>query len=174
MRSRKGIDSLLQFSMAEIQTAAADKQDFISLPLVASFFGKKKLKISPSKAAIESDVELLQMLGPSRSDDIHLSLANRLEDFIKNVSRRVDAGVPFMTFAPTLEMICRAYNPGWLLLARWHMEMRSPEGYENAKEELRRFLENDATSGEASEAWLLLGHASYQTGDALGEVHAFI
>lgn len=170
----KGIDSLLQFSMAEIQTAAADKQDFISLPLVASFFGEKKLKISPSKAAIEADVELLQMLGPSRSDDIHLSLAKRLEDFIKNISRRVDAGVPFKTFAPILEMICRAYNPGWLLLARWHMEMRSPVGYENAKEELKRFLENDATSEEASDAWQLLGHASYQTGDALGEVHAFI
>ncbi|HEY6340095.1 MAG TPA: NB-ARC domain-containing protein [Bryobacteraceae bacterium] len=170
----KGIDSLLQFSMAGVQVAPADKQEFISLPLVASVFGKKKLKVSPSKAAIEADVELLQMLGPSRSDDVHLSLAKRLEDFIKNISRRVDTGLPFSTFAPILEMMCRAYNPGWLLLARWHMEMRSPEGYENAKQELRRFLENDATSDQASEAWQLLGHACYQTGDDLGEVHAFI
>jgi hypothetical protein len=170
----KGIDSLLQFSMAEMQTAPADRQDFISLPLVASVFGKKKLKISPFKAAIEADVEILQMLGPSRSDDVHLSLAKRLEAFIANVSRRVDAGLAFNTFAPMLEMICRAYNPGWMLLARWHMEMRTPEGYQNAKEELKRFLENDATSDEASEAWKLLGHACYQTGDALGEVHAVI
>jgi hypothetical protein len=88
--------------------------------------------------------------------------------------RPVRWGVPFKTFAPILEMICRAYNPGWLLLARWHMEMRSPVGYENAKEELRRFLENDATSEEASEAWLLLGHACYQTGDELGEVRSQI
>jgi hypothetical protein len=170
----KGIESLIQFSMAEIQTAALDKQEFISLPLVASLFGKKKLNISPFKAAIEGDVEMLQMLGPSRSDDVHLSLAKRLESFIANISRRVDAGIPFETYAQILEMMCRAYNPGWLLLARWHMEMRSPEGYERAKEELRRFLENDSTSQEASEAWQLLGHACYQTGDSLGEVHAFI
>jgi DNA repair ATPase RecN len=54
------------------------------------------------------------------------------------------------------------------------MEMRTVAGYEKAKEELQRFLENDAMSEEASEAWQLLGHAFYQTGDALGEVHAFI
>jgi hypothetical protein len=73
-----------------------------------------------------------------------------------------------------LEAICRAYNPGWLLLARWHMEERSPEGYARAKEELRRFLENGPPNAEAAEAWWLLGHACYQTGDALGEVHAYI
>jgi hypothetical protein len=59
-------------------------------------------------------------------------------------------------------------------LARWHMEERSPQGYTRAKEELRRFLENGPPNAEAAEAWRLLGHACYQTGDALGEVHAFI
>ena len=54
------------------------------------------------------------------------------------------------------------------------MEERSPQGYERAKDELRRFLENGPTNAEAAEAWRFLGHACYQTGDALGEVHAFI
>lgn len=170
----KGIDTLLQFSMAESQTAPADSQEFISLPLVASIFGKKKLNISPFYAAVQADTEVLQMLGPSRRGDIHLGLAKKLERFIANVSRRVDAGESFDGFAPILEMICRAYNPGWLLLARWHMESRSTDGYEKAKEELRRFLENDPTGEDATEAWRMLGHACYQTGDALGEVHAFI
>jgi len=160
--------------MAEIQIAPADNQEFISLPLVASVFGKKKLNISPFKAAIQADVEILQMLGPSRRDDIHLGLAKRLESFIGNISRRVDAGATFESFAPILEMICRAYNPGWLLLARWHMETRTTEGYAKAKEELRRFLENEPSSKDAAEAWRMLGHACYRTGDPLGEVHAFI
>lgn len=73
-----------------------------------------------------------------------------------------------------LEAICRAYNPGWLLLARWHMEDRTQDGYTRAKEELRRFLENGPPNLDAAEAWKLLGHACYQTGDPLGEVHAFI
>jgi hypothetical protein len=170
----KGIDSLLQFSMAEMHTAVADKQEFIGLPLVASVFGKKKLNISPFKTNIQADVEILQMLGPSRSQDINLSLAKRLDSFVGNISRKVDSGAPYDSFEGILEMICRAYNPGWLLLARWHMEMRTSSGYEFAKEELRRFLENDSTSESAADAWQLLGHACYQTGDTLGEVHAFI
>ena len=170
----KGIEALLQYSMSEIHVAPLDKQEFISLPLVASVFGKKKLNISPSKAAILADVEILQMLGPSRREDVHLGLARRVEAFLGNISRRMEAGCSYESFAPVLEAISRAYNPGWLLLARWHMEERTPEGYVSAKEELHRFLENSPPAGEAAEAWRLLGHACYQTGDALGEVHAFI
>lgn len=170
----RGIEALLQYSMAEMHIAPMDKQEFIRLPLVASVFGKKKLNISPSKPSIQADVEILQMLGPSRHDDIHLGLAKRIESFIGNISRRIEAGADYDSFAQVLEAICRAYNPGWLLLARWHMEERTPQGYDRAKEELRRFLENSPPNEEAAEAWRLLGHACYQTGDALGEVHAFI
>ena len=170
----KGIESLLQYSMAEIHVAPSDKQEFISLPLVASVFGKKKINISPSKAAILADVDILQMLGPSRRDDIHLGLVKRLESFLGNISRRIEAGGSYEEFAPMLEAICRAYNPGWLLLAQWHMEERTKHGYERAQQELRRFLENAPPPDEAAEAWRLLGHACYRTGDALGEVHAFI
>lgn len=169
-----GIESLLQYSMAETFVAPSDKQEFISLPLVASFFGRKKLNISPSKAAIRADVDILQMLGTSRRDDMCLGLAKRLEGFIENISRRIEIGASYEEFAPILEAICRAYNPGWLLLARWYMEERTKQGYERAKEALRRFLENDPPADEAGVAWRLLGHACYQTGDALGEVHAFI
>jgi len=170
----KGIDSLLLYSMAEVHVAPTDNQEFIRLPLVASVFGKKKLNISPSKAAIQADVEILQMFGPSRRDDVHLGLARRLENFIANISRRIEAGATYESLAPLLEAICRAYNPGWLLLARWHMEKRTQEGYACAKEELRRFLENGPPNADAAEAWKLLGHACYWTGDELGEVNAFI
>src|SRR6266480_805364 len=169
----RGIDSLLQFSMAEVQIAAADNQEFISLPLVASVFGKKKLNISPFKMAVQSDVEILRMLGPTRFTDSHLSLAKRLESFIANVSRRVETGASFESYSPILEMICRAYNPGWLLLARWHMESRTTDGYANAKDKLKRFLENEPSADEAAEAWRMLAEACFRTADALGEIHAF-
>lgn len=170
----KGIDLLLQYSMAEQHLSPTDSQDFISLPLVASVFGKKKLNISPSRAAIQADAEILQMLGPTRRDDVNLALAKKLENFIANISRRIDSGESYDNFSPILESICRAYNPGWLLVARWHMEQRTQEGYDCAKEELRRFLENSPPSEQAAEAWRLLGHCCYQTDDSLGEVHAFI
>jgi len=170
----KGIESLLQYSLAEIHRAPVDNQEFVSLPLVASVFGKKKLNISPSKSAILADVEILQMLGPTRRDDVHLGLANRLENFIAKLARRIEEGGHYEDFQPILESICRSYNEGWLLLARWHMEQRTVEGYERAKEELRRYLESADEGPSTFSAWHMLGHACYQTGDTLGEVHAYI
>lgn len=170
----KGIESLLHYSLAEAYFAPADNQEFIRLPLVASVFGKKKLHVSPFNSAIHADVETLQMLGPSRSDDIQLGLAKRLESFIENISRRIERGESFESYAPILEMICRTYNPGWLVMARWHMERGTGADFEKAKIELRSFLENDPVGPNSAEAWRLLGRASYQTGDSLGEVHSLI
>jgi hypothetical protein len=141
--------------------------------LVAAVFGKKKLNVSPSKAAIQTDVEILQMLGPSRLDDVHLGLARRLETFIRKIAERVDRGESYEQFDAILDMICRHYNPGWLLLARWHMEMHTLDGYLKARGELGRFLENAPEGAEAAEAWKLMAHACFQTGDAVGEIHAF-
>ncbi len=170
----KGIESLLQYSMVELHVSPSDKQEFISLPLVASVFGKKKLKISPSKSAIQADVELLQMLGPTTHGDVHLGLARKLEIFLSGISRRIEEGATYDSFAPILEAICMNYNPGWLLLARWHMEEATSEAHELAKDELRRFLENSTSDADTAEAWRMLGHACYRTGDNLGEVHAFV
>ncbi|HSV78987.1 MAG TPA: hypothetical protein VLK85_07240 [Ramlibacter sp.] len=170
----RGVESLLQYSMAEVHVAPKDDQEFVALPLVASVFGKKKLNISPSKASIQADVELLQMLGPSKRDDVTLGLAKKLERFIGNIARKVENGEEYADYAPIIEMICRAYNPAWLTVARWHMEQRTSEGYAAAKAELERFLENDPPPEQAEDAWHLLGHACFQLGDALGEVHAYV
>ena len=169
-----GVEALVQYSMAELHTAPADHQVFVRLPLVASAFGKKKLNVSPVRASILRDVEMLQMLGPSRNDDVHLGLAYKLEKFIANIARRVDAGQSFEDYAPIVEMICRAYAPGWLMLSRWHLGTGRPEDCEKAKTELRKYLEQQPAEKDAADAWRLLGNACYRTGDRLGEVHAFI
>jgi GTPase SAR1 family protein len=174
MEVESGVEALVQYSMAELHTAPTDQQVFIRLPLVASAFGKKKLNVSPLRASIMSDVELLQMLGPSRSDDIHLGLANRLEKFIFNIARRVDQGQSFDDYASIVEMICRAYAPGWLMLARWHLSTGTPEDCERAKDELTRYLEQQPDEVSAAEAWRMLGHACLRLHDKLGEIHAFI
>lgn len=169
----KGIESLLLYSMAEVQLSS-DKQEFMSLPMVTSVFGKKKLNIHPSKPSIQSDVEILQMLGPARRDDMKLSLANKLGRFIGEIARRIEEGAEYGEFEPVLEAICRSYNYGWFLIGRWHVEQRTLDGYSLAKDELRRFLENAPPAEEAVEAWRLLAIACFKTEDTLGEVHAFV
>ena len=170
----KGVDMLLQYSMAESQLADVDNQEFIGLPLVASVFGKKKLNINPYRTKIITDVEILQMLGPSRRNDLSLGLAKKLERFITNISRLVENGANFEDYSPILEMICRTYNPGWIMLSRWHLDSFTQEGYKLAKVAAERFLENEPNSNDAASAWSLIAHACYQTADALGEIYALI
>ncbi|BDC85914.1 hypothetical protein NUITMVA2_12710 [Aeromonas caviae] len=169
----KGVESLLQYSMTEVYITPSDQQEFIRLPLVASVFGKKKLNISPAKQSILSDVEILQMMGPSRKDDMTLGLAKKIENLIKNIAIKVESGDEYAKYQPIIEIMCRAYPSGWLIVARWKMELRNQNGYELAKQALNRLLENSNDTFEISEGWRLLGHCCYQTGDTLGEVHAF-
>lgn len=170
----KGVESLVQYSLAELHTAPSDQQIFIRLPLVASAFGQKKLSVSPLRSSIQTDVDMLQMLGPSRSDDARLGLGYKLDKFISNIARKVEAGQSFENYAPILEMICRSYGRGWLSLARWHLETGTTDNLEKAKAELTRYLEQQPAEMDAAEAWRLLGHACYRSGDKLGEIHAFI
>ncbi len=147
---------------------------FIRLTLVASSFGYKKFKVSPLRTSIQSDVQLLQMFGPSKSNDIHLGLANKLEKFISNIANRVDQGQSYDDYAPIVEMICRTYPPGWLIVARWHLGSDSSANYRKAKDELNRFLEQQPADANTAEAWRLLGTACYKLDDKLGEIHALI
>jgi hypothetical protein len=170
----RGVESLIQYSMAELHTAPIDQQVFIRLPLVASAFGKKKLSVSPLRASIQTDVDMLMLLGPSRNDDARLGLGNRMDAFIKNIAKRVEAGQSFDDYEQIVEMICRAYGRGWLSLARWHLEIGTKESIGKAKVELTRYLEQQPEENDAADAWRLLGDACSKTGDRLGDIHAFI
>jgi len=165
-----GIEMLLKSSMAETHESE-DQQTFIRLPLVASVFGKKKLKVSPLRAGIQPDVEVLQLLGPTRAGETNLTLSRRLESFIRNVSAK---GEPAMAtqVAAILETVCAAYPPGWLVLARWQAEMNSSEGRLKAKTYVQRYLQSDLSGAALAEGWRILASLCYASGDLRGEVHA--
>ena len=169
-----GIQSLLQYSLAEARNPGEDGQEFISLPFAAQAFGKKRLQTSVLKSAILSDRDVLQMFSPSPIGDVDLNLSKRLRSFIRNLSERIDEGAVFLDFEPILNMVCRAYNPGWLLLAQWHIERESEEDLGNAISKIESFLQSDPSDAGALEAWRILGYAYYKLGNVLGEVNAFV
>lgn len=169
----RAIDLLLQYSLAERQRSV-DGMDFIALPLVALMFGRKKLNVSPFQTAIKADADLLQMLGTVNRGEVHFSLAKRIDYFLGSIARRIEKGEKFEKYAPIVEMIGRHFPPAWLSLARMHMEEETAEGYEKAKVELRRYLEQESSSSTASEAWRNLAHCCFKTDDMLGDVHAFV
>jgi tetratricopeptide (TPR) repeat protein len=169
----RGVESLLQFSMAESTVAKADSQEFVSLPMVSTAFGRKKLNVSPHKAAVDADVEVLQMLGATRVGDVHLALASRLERFFQNCARARDPD-GIAKHADILEMICRSYPPGWLIFARWYFEAGTPKDLDMAREKLRRYLESDPSSEQAAYAWSMLARVCHRLDDLYGEAYALI
>ena len=170
----KGIESLLHFSLAETRTTTDDNQEFIGLPLAASEFGKKQLQTNVLKSAIQADVQILQMFNPNTISDVNLNLPKGLERFIRNVSNRIDKGEEFADYEPILNMMCRAYNPGWLLLARWHLERNSDTDVDEAIHDIEAFLQQGQIGPESADAWQMLARAYYRKQDALGEINAFV
>lgn len=169
-----GIESLLQFSIAEIHKSRVDGQDFISLPLVAREFGRKKLNISVERPTINSDIKHLQMFGATNLGDPKLSLLTNLKRFIANISREENDATQDGYYSQILEAICQTYNQGRLLLAKLYLEKTTPEGYGCAAKELNKFLEENPPRDDAGEAWRLLAHAYSRKNNHLGDVHASI
>lgn len=170
----RGVESLLQYSLAEVHTSSKDQQQFIRLPLVASSFGKKKLTVSPLRASIQTDVKILQMLGPSRNDDTQLGMSGRMERFVAGITKKIEAGESLSDYIDILEMICRSYPLGWFILGQWYAQLGTEDGLYCAREALRRFLESQPSEADAAEAWRSLANVCFRMGDKLGEVHAFI
>ena len=169
----RGIEALYQYSLAD-RVITENDQEFIGLPLAASEFGKKKLRIDVSKSTIMADVQKLQMFAPSSVSDMNLDLGRILSGFIRNLSRRIDSGGVFSDYEPILNMVCRSYNPGWLLLAQWRLERGNPDDLDAAISNIQSFLQSDPIGDGASDAWQMLARAHYRKQDIEGEIHAYI
>ena len=169
----RGINSLLHYSLAEERISDDEQQEFISLPLVANTFGRGKLQVSFLRSAIQSDVQILHMFGPSPTN-VNLNLKRGLRNFIRNVSDRIDKGELFATYEPILDMVCRAYNPGWLQLAEWRIERGSDADLDAAIVNIQAFLQVDANGPVSADAWRLLANIYYRKEHLLGELHAFV
>ena len=165
------IDSLFRYSLVQ-KIKTKDQQELISLPLPASIFGKNKLKISPLKPEIDKDLELLHMFGPSKSNDMSSNLAKRLENFIRNISEKVEKGRSFQDYESILKIICQSYNPSRRILARFYMEHETNEYLQLAEKELKLFLENSSNEDDTIDAWRMLAKVYLKLKDYPNNIHA--
>ena len=170
----RGIDSLIQFSLAEEHSSNQDGQIFISLPLAAHSFGKGKLQISMLKSAIESDVQILHMFGPTSTSGTNVNLGRHLNNFIRNVAAQIDRGESFSKYEPILDMVCRSYNPGWLQLAEWRIERGTDSDLEAAIQNIESFLQVEPNGPASPNAWRRLANVYSLQGNTLGEIHAYV
>ncbi len=167
------VEDLSRSSFVEIITSSEDGELFLTVPLVAAEFGKRKLATSPMRSAIESDLQLLHAFGATQQSDIKRGIPPRIDRLFRYIAERITQGKDTLqNYLPILEFIARRYSPAWLLLARLFQESNE---LEKAKETLRRYIESGAGDNIQKEGvWENLASLCQETSDVIGEIHALV
>lgn len=171
-----GINELVQSSFIEINSSNKDNIPFLSVPLVASIFGQRKIAVDQLKSIVETDTKLLRALGAAQQSDIRHGIAPRIQNMFRHISETVAKGEETIEeYIPVLTFIARKEPIGWLYLASIYEQKGLQQNLEEAKNSIKHFLEN--SSGEEEklrEAWKRLSILCRQTEDYSGEVHALL
>lgn len=172
MDAAQAIEELSRSSFIEISKSEQDESLFLSVPLVATIFGKNKLAVSPMEGEVKADTQLLHLLGADQKSGIKKGLKPRIEKLFRSVAMKIGQRKDdISTYVPMLEFIASKYYPGWLLLASLYEEY---ELFEEAKGALTRFLESPVEEIEQLEAWEKRLSLCQLTEDWLGELHALV
>ncbi|MDT8070090.1 MAG: NB-ARC domain-containing protein [Terriglobia bacterium] len=175
MDVEEAIDELQRCSFIEITFSPDDRQNFISVPLTAAVFGQRKLKVSPMKAAVEANTQLLLYFGAGQKTDIRHGIATRIERFFTNVADKVATNYEALdSYLPMMEFIAQRHPDAWLLLARMYEETPVSENEEKAKSALERYLETGPGVDQRRAAWERLAYLCRKTEDRVREIHALI
>lgn len=169
------LDELRKASFIELTESEHDDGAFISIPLVATVFGKRKLDVSPMKSAVAANVAFLQYFGAAQKSDIRHGIGPRVERFFRRVADEVSKRPESLNeYVAILEFLARRYPRGWWLLADLYEEVEQDASYPKTKECLGRFLEADVAVGERRDAWERMSRLCRRTSDGLGEIHALV
>jgi len=172
---RSALKELRRSSFVESAEPEGDEGAFVSVPLVAAVFGKRKLDVSPMKSAVAANVAYLQYFGAAQKTDIRHGIGPRIERFFRRVADEVNENPGRLTdYVPMLEFIARRYYRGWWLLADLYEEACEDACYQKTKECLGRFLEADLGATERREAWERMATLCRLTQDGVGEIHALV
>lgn len=160
------IETLEQSSLIEVIPTEETDGEFLRVPLAAYVFGQRKLRVSPMKAAVEADTELLQAFGAAHRSEVGKGLEPRLRRMLRAVTERSQRGEDVSEDLEVLMYVARKYPQAWLLLADYYYEQGA---LELAISAVSCYLE--VVSSDRS-AWLKLAQLYLNARDGRGEVFA--
>lgn len=161
----RALADLQQASLVEDVRSSTEAQTFLSVPLAAALFGRRKLVTSPMKIAIDADMELVREFGATSMTDVSRGLAPRVDRLTKAAAERLERGEDAHELA-VIEYIATAYPPAWLNLAELQQESGDIAA---ATQSVSRYLE---AVPEDAGGWTKLSYLYRSAGDHLGEMHA--
>jgi hypothetical protein len=169
------IDELRRLSLVEELGTSEGEDSFLSVPLAATTFGRRKLNASPLKVVIEEDTRLLQAFGVGRKANIRDGIRPRIERLLRTLAERSAAGKERLeTQVDMLEFIGSRVPLMWPAIAHLFIEEGDPGSVERAKGYLRRYLETATVATARASAWEQLADLCGRTDDYTGELHALI
>ena len=117
------VDELARNSLIETSESEIDQHTFVSVPITAQVFGKRKLTVSSQRSTIEADTEFLRKFGPTGEADVRKGLEPKLEKYLKNISKDIDSGRYALKDAvPVLEYLARKVPRFWFEIANLYEE----------------------------------------------------
>jgi hypothetical protein len=172
MDVEEAIEELRKSSLVDTATSP-DKNRFLSVPLVAAEFGKRKLAASPSKSAVESDLEMLRNFGPGQKSDLVHGVAPRVARLFRQINNELRRRPEELEkYLPVLEFVAQQYSPAWLDLADLYERSGLLDRLDRAKDSVRRYIESHPDIDGQRSAWRRLAVLCQDTGDWSGELHA--
>ena len=124
MDVENAVEELGRSSFIEIIKSTEDDELFVTVPLAASIFGKKKLSTYAMKSAVEADVQLLHAFGAAQQSDINKGVAPRIDKLYKFIAERISSSQTTIDDSlPVLEFVARKFPRAWLLLAKLYQEI---------------------------------------------------
>lgn len=162
----RALADLVQASLVEEVRPDDADSEFLSVPLAASVFGKRKLVTSPLKTAIEADLELVRSFGAISTADVARGLAPRLERMTHELAKRATDERFVEQGLSVLQFVASEYPRAWLNVAELQKELGSSS---KALESVERYVES--TPGDRR-GWSMLIDLHRESNDPLSEMHA--
>ena len=135
---QSAIDELVDYSFVE-RMENAEGETFLSVPLVAQVFGKKKITTSPHRGGIRSDLDLLLQFGAIAKNGVDVSFRDRLRVLFSNIEQHLLSGKNTIEdFRSVIEYVARTYPQAWRYLADIYRDSD-----DRMTEYLEKYVESD-------------------------------
>jgi hypothetical protein len=168
------LDELKRSSFVEARQAD-DGNTFLTVPLVAGIFGKKKLAVSGEKSVVEANCEVLRFLGASQKTGIQHGIGPRIRSMFSQLTARIAKDAyALQEYLPVMEFVAHRYPPAWLMIASMFEEISVENSLQRAKDAVRRYLEDVPDTEQKRVGWKMLGEYCRRTEDWNGEIHALV
>ena len=160
------VKALKLHSMIDDVTTAPDTS-FLRVPEAARSFGRKKLRVSHMKPAIEIDTEVLRTFGTVRSGDIKNGLAPRVDRLVKSIAQRAAGGENMTEYLNILRHVATGYPRAWLEIAELLLE--NPQLSGDPLDAVERYLQEVP---EDADAWRSLATTARKVNEPDREMNA--